>query len=77
MYDSLSYSIYRTSGVDCRNIVQQAFEEAERLIVANEADNLDELFNLCDPINATSPNDVSNFFQNYYDMLVDFTQTQQ
>ncbi|XP_037038170.1 putative serine protease F56F10.1 [Bradysia coprophila] len=76
VYDSLSYSIYRTSGADCRNLVQEAFEEAEELIAENDAASLQELFNLCNPIVTNSTNDVSSFFQNYYDLLVDFVQTQ-
>ncbi|KAJ6632715.1 Thymus-specific serine protease [Pseudolycoriella hygida] len=76
VYDSLSYSIYRTRGADCRNLIQEAFEEAERLIIADDADELQELFNLCNPINTTSPNDVSSFFQNYFDLLVLYIQQQ-
>lgn len=77
VYDSLAYSIYRTSGAECRDIVEEAFEEAERLIDADDADSLQELFNLCDPIDTDSPNDVSSFFQNAYDLLVEYVQQQQ
>lgn len=77
VYDSLSYSIYRTSGAGCRNLIQEAFEEAERMIIEDDADDLQELFNLCNPIDTDDDNDVSSFFQNFYDLLVEYVQQQQ
>jgi len=74
VYDSTSYSIYRTSGAACRDRIQEAFEEAEALIINGTAGGLQESFNLCNPINTTSPNDVSSFFQNFYDLLVVYIQ---
>lgn len=77
VYDSLGYSIYSTSGVDCRTIIEEAFEAAEQLIIDDNADELQELFNLCNPIETDSPADVSAFFQNFYDLLVEYVQQQQ
>lgn len=77
VYDSLSYSIYRTTGENCRDLIRQGFDEAERLINEDNGGNLQQLFNLCNPIDANSTSDVSTFFQLYFDMLVDFVQTQQ
>lgn len=77
VYDSLSYSIYRTSGAECRDTIQTAFDAAEQLIIDGDAEELQELFNLCNPINANSTSDVSSFFQNFYDLLVEYVQQQQ
>lgn len=77
VYDSLSYSIYRTSGADCRNLIGEAFEAAEQLIIDDNADELQEMFNLCNPIVTNSTADVSSFFQNFYDLLVEYVQQQQ
>lgn len=73
----MSYSIYRTAGAQCRNLIGEAFEEAERLVFNNGTEELQELFNLCNPVNATSPNDVSFFFQTFYDLLIDYVQQHQ
>jgi len=76
VYDSLSYSIYRTSGSECRDFIAEAFEAAEQLVINDEGEELQELFNLCSPVDTDSQNDVSLFFQSFYDMLIDYVQQQ-
>lgn len=66
-----------TSGADCRNTIEAAFDEAEQMIIAGNATELQGLFNLCNPIVTNSTTDVSSFFQNFYDLLVEYVQQQQ
>lgn len=59
-YKELAGAVYRSTGGDCYNTIERAFAELEQYIRDDRADEIDEIFNTCDPI--TSLADKALFF---------------
>lgn len=72
MYDTLSYTIHRDGGFDCRNTVQEAFIELDRLVVAGEATQIQELLGLCTLPVTTDAHDISTIFDTYLRYIIDY-----
>lgn len=56
----ISEAIRRIGGVNCANRISNAFSEIEHVVAANDTEEVEKLFNLCDPIDVNNSLDIMN-----------------
>lgn len=61
----------------CRGTVQSAFREMDALVVNGEGQRLQQILNLCHPVDTNNVNDVGILFQRHIDYLIEYLELHQ
>lgn len=70
LYDSIGFMFYWVELPQCRNSVQNVFNELDALVEADDSDRIQTLLNLCHAVDTDDVNDVAVLFQQHiYYML--------
>lgn len=56
-------------GETCSNQMAEAFDEMEDMIFAGQGEELQDIFNLCAPVNVTSDMNVAAFYQGQIELI--------
>lgn len=48
---------------DCRNRLQEAYQTLEELILDDDIELISSRFNLCEPLDASNPDDVASLYE--------------
>lgn len=73
----MAYTIYRSSDIDCRNIIQDAFEHLEALIQAGDVAQIQETLNLCHPFDTENAQEIGYLFQRLIDYIIEYIERRQ
>lgn len=71
VFDSLSYTIHRAAGFECRNRLQAAMYELDELVRAGEAGQIAEQLGLCSVGNLTDVQEVGLLFETLLHYVID------
>lgn len=71
VFDSLSYTIHRAVGFECRNRLQEAMNELDALVRAGEADQIVRQLGLCSVGDLTDDQEVGLLFETLLHYVID------
>lgn len=67
--EDVGESIRRYGSNDCYSVIWRGFRTAENLIDAGLSETIDNMFNVCRPINSSNPLDVEAFFYGIFNEI--------
>lgn len=74
-YKELAGAVYRSAGAECYDTIERGFADIEQYFLDGRADEIDEIFNTCDPI--TTLADQALFFSlvsEFFSIIPQFNQ---
>lgn len=69
MYDSVGYTFFRSNDYECRDTVQFALESLELMLWADEGLRVQELLNLCHPVDTNNQQAISFVFESIIEFI--------
>jgi len=68
-YNTLAYNIHLRGPANCSNLLSSTFTQVQELLNDNGTQRVQELFNLCSPVNTTSEQDLAFFYETLFDFV--------
>lgn len=71
-YDSIGYALYNRYDIGCRDNMLEALNSVEELFEQHNGAALQDLFNLCHPVDTDAPKEMSFFYEALFEWIIDY-----